>query len=90
MCFAVPSDKELPFVLDMATTTAAAGKLELAARLGKSVPVGWALDQQAGQTTDPRIAQKARRLSPLGGSREGGSHKGYGGSRFSWRFFAVC
>ena len=78
MCFAVPSDKELPFVLDMATTTAAAGKLELAARLGKSVPLGWALDQQAERTTDPRIAQKARRLLPLGGSREGGSHKGYG------------
>jgi LDH2 family malate/lactate/ureidoglycolate dehydrogenase len=78
MCFAVPADKELPFVLDMATTTAAAGKLELAARLGKTVPSGWALDQHAEQTTDPRIAQKARRLLPLGGTRESGSHKGYG------------
>jgi L-2-hydroxycarboxylate dehydrogenase (NAD+) len=78
MCFAVPSDKELPFVLDMATTTAAAGKLELAARLGKSIPSGWALDETAAQTTDPRIAQKARKLLPLGGNRDGGSHKGYG------------
>src|SRR5512132_2316015 len=78
MCYSVPSDKELPFVLDMATTTAAAGKLELAARLGKDVPLGWALNQQAEQTTDPRTAQAARRLLPLGGSREGGSHKGYG------------
>src|SRR5690349_23455480 len=32
MCFAVPADKELPFVLDMATTTAAAGPLRPAAR----------------------------------------------------------
>ena len=78
MCFAVPADKELPFVLDMATTTAAAGKLELAARLGKSIPGGWALDENAAQTTDPRMAQKARRLLPLGGTRESGSHKGYG------------
>lgn len=78
MCFAVPADKELAFVLDMATTTAAAGKLELAARLGKAVPAGWALNERAEQTTDPRSAQKARRLLPLGGSREGGSHKGYG------------
>ena len=78
MCFAVPANKELPFVLDMATTTAAAGKLELAARLGKAVPLGWALDEGAQQTADPRTAQKARRLLPLGGSREGGSHKGYG------------
>lgn len=78
MCFAVPTEKELPFVLDMATTTAAAGKLELAARQGKSIPQGWALNERAEATDDPKTAQKARRLLPLGGSREGGSHKGYG------------
>ena len=78
MCYSVPADQELPFVLDMATTTAAAGKLELAARQGKSIPAGWALNEQAEATLDPRMAQKARRLLPLGGSREGGSHKGYG------------
>ena len=78
MCFAVPTNRELPFVLDMATTTAAAGKLELAARFGKSIPAGWALDQDAAQTNDPRIAQQARKLLPLGGTRDGGSHKGYG------------
>ena len=78
MCFAVPTDKELPFVLDMATTTAAAGKLELAARQSKAIPLGWALNERAEGTDDPRVAQKARRLLPLGGSREGGSHKGYG------------
>ncbi|HWP24239.1 MAG TPA: Ldh family oxidoreductase [Candidatus Binatia bacterium] len=78
MCFAVPADRERPFVLDMATTTAAAGKLELAARQGKAIPVGWALDENARSTVDPRVAQKARRLLPLGGSREGGNHKGYG------------
>ncbi|HEU5465180.1 MAG TPA: Ldh family oxidoreductase [Candidatus Binatia bacterium] len=78
MCFAVPTENELPFVLDMATTTAAAGKLELAARLGKKIPLGWALDENAAPTEDPRVAQKARRLLPLGGSRENGSHKGYG------------
>jgi LDH2 family malate/lactate/ureidoglycolate dehydrogenase len=78
ICFAVPADKELPFVLDMATTTAAAGKLELAARLGKAIPPGWALNEKAESTDDPRVAQKARRLLPLGGSRDNGSHKGYG------------
>jgi L-2-hydroxycarboxylate dehydrogenase (NAD+) len=78
MCFAVPADNELPFVLDMATTTAAAGKLELAARMEKAIPLGWALNEKAEVTDDPRVAQKARRLLPLGGSRESGSHKGYG------------
>ena len=76
--FAVPAKDERPFVLDMATTTAAAGKLELAIRLGKPVPTGWALNEKAEPTTDPKVAQRARRLLPLGGSRESGSHKGYG------------
>jgi LDH2 family malate/lactate/ureidoglycolate dehydrogenase len=62
----------------MATNTAAAGKLEVAVRLGKAIPAGWALDEKAESTTDPRVAQQARRLLPLGGSRESGSHKGYG------------
>jgi L-2-hydroxycarboxylate dehydrogenase (NAD+) len=78
ICFAAPAQNELPFVIDMATTTAAAGKLELAVRRGASIPLGWALDEKAEPTSDPKIAQRARRLLPLGGSREGGSHKGYG------------
>jgi LDH2 family malate/lactate/ureidoglycolate dehydrogenase len=76
--FAIPANDEQTFVLDMATTTAAAGKLELAIRLGKPVPTGWALNENAEPTTDPKVAQQARRLLPLGGSRESGSHKGYG------------
>jgi L-2-hydroxycarboxylate dehydrogenase (NAD+) len=78
LCFAVPAQNERPFVLDMATNTAAAGKLELALRLGKSIPTGWALNESAEPTTDPKIAQQSRRLLPLGGNRESGSHKGYG------------
>ncbi len=78
ICFAVPAQDERPFVLDMATNTAAAGKLELAIRLGKSIPQGWALNEKSQPTTDPRMAQQARRLLPLGGSRDSGSHKGYG------------
>jgi L-2-hydroxycarboxylate dehydrogenase (NAD+) len=75
---AVPAEEELPFVLDMATTTAAAGKLEVAARHEAPIPLGWALDEEAEPTADPRVAQAARRLLPLGGTRDGGSHKGYG------------
>jgi len=78
ICFAVPANEERPFVLDMATNTAAAGKLELAVRLGQPIPAGWALNEKAEPTIDPRVAQQARRLLPLGGTRESGSHKGYG------------
>ena len=78
LSLAAPAGEEPPFVLDMATTTAAAGKLEIATRLGESIPLGWALDEEARPTTDSRVAQRARKLLPLGATREGGSHKGYG------------
>jgi LDH2 family malate/lactate/ureidoglycolate dehydrogenase len=78
LCLAAPAKEHLPFVIDMATTTAAAGKLEVAARYGQKIPVGWALNEKGEPLSDPRAAQKARRLLPLGGTREGGSHKGYG------------
>lgn len=78
ICLAAPTHEEPPFVLDMATTTAAAGKLEVAARVGNPIPLGWALDESLEPTTDPRAAQRARKLLPLGSTREGGSHKGYG------------
>jgi LDH2 family malate/lactate/ureidoglycolate dehydrogenase len=78
LCLAAPTREEPPFVLDMATTTAAAGKLEVAAQRGNPIPLGWALDEKSAPTADPRVAQQARKLLPLGSSRDGGSHKGYG------------
>ncbi|HEU5323571.1 MAG TPA: Ldh family oxidoreductase, partial [Methylomirabilota bacterium] len=64
--------------LDMATTTVAVGKLRIASRWGKPIPSGWALDDQGDPTTDADVAMKHRLLSPLGGTRELGGHKGYG------------
>ncbi|MFQ5520508.1 MAG: Ldh family oxidoreductase [Candidatus Methylomirabilia bacterium] len=75
---AVPTGAEAPFVLDMATTTVAVGKLTIASRWGKPIPEGWALDEQGHPTQDPDVALKSRLLTPLGGTRQGGSHKGYG------------
>ena len=64
----------------MATSTVAVGKLQIARRAGKELPLGWAHDAEGHPTTDPEVALAAtpKRLSPLGGSRELGSHKGYG------------
>ena len=76
--FAAPAGRHAPFVLDMATTTVAVGKVRIASRWGKPIPAGWALDDQGDPTTDPDVAMKHRLLSPLGGSRELGGHKGYG------------
>ncbi len=75
---AIPADKEPPFVLDMATSTVAVGKLAIAMRKEEPIPEGWAMDSSGEATTDPRVGLDSRRLTPLGGSRELGSHKGYG------------
>jgi LDH2 family malate/lactate/ureidoglycolate dehydrogenase len=76
--FAAPSGRHAPFVLDMATTTVAFGKLRIASRWNKPIPSGWALDDGGEPTTDPDVAIKHRLQTPLGGTRELGSHKGYG------------
>ena len=78
LSFAAPAGRHAPFVLDMATTTVAMGKLVVASRWGTPIPEGWALDDRGQPATDPGIALRHRLLSPLGGSRELGGHKGYG------------
>ena len=80
IAFAAPAKRNEPFSLDMATSTVAVGKLNIARRAGKALPLGWAHDADGLPTTDPNAALNAvpKRLSPLGGSRELGSHKGYG------------
>ena len=78
IAFAAPTRRNPPFVLDMATSTVAVGKLAVAKRLGLPIKHGWALDEDGHPTTDPVIAREARKLTPLGGTRELGSHKGYG------------
>ena len=78
--FAAPAKRNEPFSLDMATSTVAVGKLQIARRAGKELPLGWAHDAEGHPTSDPAAALAAtpKRLSPLGGSRDLGSHKGYG------------
>jgi LDH2 family malate/lactate/ureidoglycolate dehydrogenase len=76
--FAAPAGRHAPFVLDMATTTVAVGKLSVASRWKRPIPPGWALDDRGAATTDPFVALKHRLLTPLGGTRDSGSHKGYG------------
>lgn len=75
---AIPAGEEPPFVLDMATTTVAWGKIMNAARDGKQMPLGWGYDTAGFPTTDPGAAMDAKLMLPLGGSKDGSAHKGYG------------
>lgn len=74
---AIPAGRQPAFVADMATTTAANGKLEILQRKGAEAPLGWVQDKDGNATTDANILKKQGALLPLGSDREHGSHKGY-------------
>jgi L-2-hydroxycarboxylate dehydrogenase (NAD+) len=80
-----PAAKGRPFFLDMATTVVPRGKLEVLNRLGKPLPLGWAVDERGIPTTDTaRVLDNMSKAAgggvlPLGGAGEELSgHKGYG------------
>lgn len=77
ICVAAPAGSEPPFVADLATTTAANGKLEILQRKNADTPLGWVQDAEGNPSTDANILKKGGALLPLGGDREHGSHKGY-------------
>ncbi len=74
---AIPASQEPPFVIDMATTTVANGKLEVLQRKGENAPEGWAQDKDGNPTTDAYALKKGGSMLPLGGDRLHGGHKGY-------------
>lgn len=64
---AAPSgDGRAPFVLDMAQTAVARGRIKLAEEAGEEIPAGWALDSAGRPTTDPTAALDGA-LLPFGG-----------------------
>ena len=78
-CFAAPGADGTPFLLDMATTTVAFGKVRNKANEKLPCPPGWVLTADGSDSTDPLdVAERGGFLTPLGGTRAGSSHKGYG------------
>lgn len=49
-----PRRNALPLVIDLSLSEVARGKLMVAAREGKEIPLGWALDSAGNPTTDPK------------------------------------
>jgi LDH2 family malate/lactate/ureidoglycolate dehydrogenase len=68
---AVPTHKETPIVLDMATTVAAYGKVKAKAQKGEMMPEGWMIDFNGQPLLDPKRSEEGF-LLPIGG------YKGYG------------
>lgn len=73
--FAIPSNLEGPFVFDMATSAAAAGKINVATARGEQVPAGWLIDAEGKPSTDPKVLRAGGALLPLGGTE---GYKGTG------------
>ena len=71
LAVAIPAGRELPVVLDLATTVVARGRINLYAKQDKPLEPGWAFDERGVPTTDPHAALKGL-LAPIGG------YKGYG------------
>jgi len=79
LAVAAPAGKKPPFVLDMATSVVAAGKLRVAVREGTSIPEGWAIDKEGEPLTDPTKRVRGEGgLLPLGGTPKHGAYKGFG------------
>ena len=74
---AIPALKQPPFIIDMATTPVANGKLEVLNRKGENIPEGWAQDKEGRATTDAEALKKGGAMLPLGSDRVHGSQKGY-------------
>ena len=69
IAISVPAKRHRPLNLDMATSTAAGGKIWLALDKGLPIPEGWALDKEGKPTTDPKNVGV---LLPFGGPKGSG------------------
>ncbi|MCC5936087.1 MAG: Ldh family oxidoreductase [Lunatimonas sp.] len=74
---AFPAATQKPLIIDMASSTVAYGKVEIADRQGKSVPYGWCIDAQGQATVNPLEMIQGGSLLPLGSDEAGSGHKGY-------------
>jgi (2R)-3-sulfolactate dehydrogenase (NADP+) len=68
LAFACPMQGRPPLVIDLALSTVARGKIVTAARDGKPIPLGWAVDANGQPTTEAKAAL-AGTLLPLGGAK---------------------
>ena len=77
---AAPARSEAPVYFDVATSAIAGNKVRLAARVGAPLLPGWVTDKEGNPILEETPASERGQFwhLPLGGTREQGSHKGYG------------
>ncbi|MDD3428222.1 MAG: Ldh family oxidoreductase [Caldisericia bacterium] len=73
--FACPRNKEFPFLVDMATSTVAEGKVRVAKNKKEKIPNDWIIDKFGKSSNNPKDLYNGGALLPLGGYKQG--HKGF-------------
>lgn len=76
---AVPAGKKYPYVLDMATSAVAFGKIQIYNKKNEKLPDGWGIDSEGQPTNDPANIKAGGigALLPLGGLDITSGYKGY-------------
>jgi LDH2 family malate/lactate/ureidoglycolate dehydrogenase len=78
LTLAAPGKGNDSFVLDMATSAVALGKIELSDVKKEPIPPGWGANSKGKVTNNPREVITSGGLLPLGGSELTSGYKGYG------------
>ena len=71
ICFGTPTSNKVPFILDTSVSIINRGKIRVAAKIGKKIPDGVALDKFGDPTTDAKKALEGVQL-PIAGFRGSG------------------
>jgi LDH2 family malate/lactate/ureidoglycolate dehydrogenase len=80
IAIAAPARQEAPLLFDAATSAIAGNKIRLAIRVASPLLPGWVTDKDGIPIMEekPVFDRDEFYQAPLGGTREQGSHKGYG------------
>lgn len=80
IALSAPSGKAYPYLLDMATSAVAYGKIQVYEKKNEHIPIGWGIDEEGQATNDPSRIKPGGHgaLLPLGGMEITAGYKGYG------------
>ena len=80
IAIAAPARTEAPLLFDAATSAIAGNKIRLAMRVGSPLLPGWVTDKDGSPIMEEKPVFDRDEIfqAPLGGTREQGSHKGFG------------
>jgi LDH2 family malate/lactate/ureidoglycolate dehydrogenase len=78
IAYAAPADKMPDFVFDVGTSQIAGNKVRLMERIGAEILPGWLAMPDGTPIMEEGPLPSEHHMLPIGGTREQGSHKGYG------------